>query len=166
MFLRYGLMTDTFVSYHPVLMRQLLYIKEQVSMTGVEPSQKFNFHFGSAVLEVIRAAVACLPTNADNFKVVDKAVALESSQLEWTQFIGRLENFIHKFYPWCQEYDFSTAGVLEITEHCLKKWSVELSRNKPGETNGFCLNLLTSAMSFFATFTRRYSLSGMLTCAE
>ena len=97
-FLRYGLMTDTFISYHPVLMRQLLYFKEQVGMTGVEPSQKFNFHFGSAVLEVIRAASACLPTNADNFKVVDKAVALDSSQLEWTQFIGRLENLRQVFF--------------------------------------------------------------------
>ena len=113
MFLRYGLMTDTFVSYHPVLMMQLLYIKEQVSMTGVEPSQKFNFHFGSAVLEVIRAAAACLPTNADNFKVVDKAVALDSSQLEWTQFIGRLENFHPSFIH-------GVMNMISLLQVCLK----------------------------------------------
>ena len=50
-------------------------------------------------------------------------------------------------------------GVLEVTEHCLKKWSTELSRNPPGETRPFCLQLFSSALSFFATFVRRHSLS-------
>ena len=83
-------------------------------MTGVEPSQKFNFHFGSAVLEVIRAAVACLPTNADNFNVVDKAVALDSSQLEWTQFIGRLEIYDTFF---CIHGVMNMISLLQV---CLK----------------------------------------------
>ena len=46
-----------------------------------------------------------------------------------------------------------------MTEHCLKKWSTELSRNRAGETRPFCLQLLASALSFFATFARRHSLS-------
>ena len=88
-FLNYGLLTDQFVSYHPVLMRQLLFLKEEVSMNGVRDSSKFNFHFGSSILEVIRSAVCCLPTTADTFSAVDRAVAVSnSSHMEWSQFIG------------------------------------------------------------------------------
>ena len=107
-FLNYGLLTDQFVSYHPVLMRQLLFLKEEVSMNGVRDSSKFNFHFGSSILEVIRSAVCCLPTTADTFSAVDRAVVVaNSSHMEWSQFIG---TFLGCFFISCrneQELVFS-----------------------------------------------------------
>ena len=113
-YLNYGLLTDQFVSYHPVLMRQLLFLKEEVSMNGVRDSSKFNFHFGSSILEVIRSAVCCLPTTADTFTAVDRAVAVaNSSHLEWSQFIGTSTFFPKALYdPLQHKHNF---GVYQVS---------------------------------------------------
>ena len=133
--LKYGHLSDQFVTYHPILMRQLLYLQTKITMNDVSASQKFNFHFGTAIMEVIRSTVCCIPCHLDPFTFVDRDAI--STALDWSQF----------------------TGILELVEYCLKKWIVELSRNNAEQTQPFCLQLLSATLRLFATFVRRHSVS-------
>ena len=130
--LRYGLTTDLFMEYHPILMRHLVYLNNHLSMTDDEKASKFNYHFAVVILEVINAAIFCAPNDEEQFKCEDKnAVQL----VDWSALIS----------------------IFECIKISVQKWSVECSRLKC--LTPFANDLLTSSLSLYSSFFRVQSKS-------
>ena len=130
--LRYGLTTDLFMEYHPILMRHLVYLNNHLIMTDDEKASKFNYHFAVVILEVINAAIFCAPNDEEQFKCEDKnAVQL----VDWSALIS----------------------IFECIKISVQKWSVECSRLKC--LTSFANDLLTSSLSLYSSFFRVQSKS-------
>ena len=131
--LKYGLATDLFMEFHPVLMRHLIYFNSNLSLSHDEKSSKFNFHFAVAILEIINSAVDCAPKSDEIYALEDKKAV---QHLDWS----------------------ALTGILETIETSLKKWSVETNRLE--KLAPFCLDLMTSILSLYANFIKSAGNSG------
>ena len=143
--LRYGMMVNAFIDFHPVLMSHISYLKSNISMHQEnvnDDKEKFNFDYAVAFIQVISCALCCIPCEKlEEFAVVDKSVA-KNTNLGWEHFTG-------------------VSGIMEVLEICLKRWIVEVSRNTEAYPKYYYLNLIASCFQLLSTFIQRHYLSNL-----